>query len=82
MTAPAPVAPPTEHVPSRPSWECLACENPWPCDPVREELMLTHTPTERAIYLWAMLEDAILELPPASYRYLTGRFLTWDRGRE
>lgn len=29
----------TEHLPHRPTWDCLACERPWPCDPARERLI-------------------------------------------
>lgn len=69
----------TEHVPERPSWDCLSCGKPWPCDPAREALVVELGPTPLAIYLWQQFEQAADELPLLSVSDGIERFLTWSR---
>ncbi|AGL20944.1 hypothetical protein [Actinoplanes sp. N902-109] len=66
-----------DHVPGRPSWDCLACGKPWPCDPAREELAATLSPTALRTDMWMRLEEAALELPPVPVVELFERFLHW-----
>lgn len=67
------------HLPQRPSWDCLCCAEPWPCDPAREELAARMDGITLAMYLWSRLEDAAGELPPTPPGELFDRFLRWCR---
>jgi hypothetical protein len=69
----------TEHTAGRPSWDCLACGRPWPCDPAREDLARELDAVQLAMYAWASLEQAVGDLPamPASEAF--DRFLAWTR---
>jgi hypothetical protein len=71
-----------EHLPGRPSWDCLACGRPWPCDPAREALaveFLGHR-LGLAVYLGAQFAgaaedlDAMARFEPAD---LYDRILSW-----
>jgi hypothetical protein len=74
--------PGSEHLPVRPSWDCAACGNPWPCA-IAKEAMLTEFrehPSVLTIYMSARLNDAFEDLtadgrqaPPDLY----DRFLCW-----
>ena len=68
-----------EHLPHRPSWDCLSCGRPWPCDPAREELAARLDGVALAIYVWDRLEEAAGELPPTPSQELFDRFLRWTR---
>jgi hypothetical protein len=72
-----------EHVPGRPSWDCEACGEPWPCGPAKVELVEEYGDdrTSLAVYLAAQLQAAIDDytntaapVPP-----LFDRFFGWDR---
>jgi hypothetical protein len=65
------------HVPGRPSWDCLACGKAWPCDPAREHLAATHTPTQLAMLMWAQLEGAAFDLPGTPVGEMFDRFVKW-----
>lgn len=71
--------PGAEHLPCRPSWDCLACGQSWPCAPAREHLASTHTRTWLAIYAAAQMQDATVDLPTATPAQLYERFLSWTR---
>lgn len=71
-----------EHLGVRPSWDCVACGNPWPCEDAKERLLKEFhgQPSGLAIYLSAQLNDAFEDLtrrtpypPPDLY----DRFLSW-----
>lgn len=66
-----------EHIAQRPSWDCRACGEPWPCDPAREALTAEMGGTERRIYLWSCLEEAMGHLPPTPAAETFDRFLSW-----
>jgi hypothetical protein len=68
-----------EHLPERPSWDCLSCGKPWPCDPAREELVGRLDRIGLAMYAWDRLEEAAGELPQAPVGELFERFLAWTR---
>jgi len=51
-----------QHWPRRPSWDCLCCGKPWPCDPAREG-MAAEDAVSRNIYLSIQLKFALEELP-------------------
>ncbi|TDO40675.1 hypothetical protein C8E87_4394 [Paractinoplanes brasiliensis] len=70
----------SEHHPGRPSWDCLACGKPWPCDPAREALALELGRTPLAMYLCAHLHEAARDMPTTSPGELYERFLAWTRG--
>jgi hypothetical protein len=68
-----------EHQSSRPSWDCRACEQPWPCDPARERLVQLYGRTTLSIFMVDRLLQAthdLIEAPPAE---LFDRFLAWTR---
>lgn len=68
-----------EHLAERPTWDCRACERPWPCDPAREALAAELGRTELTLYLSGHLDEAARELPGAPAAELYDRFLGWSR---
>ncbi|MFI5492196.1 hypothetical protein [Actinoplanes sp. NPDC051859] len=78
-------SPHADHLPSRPSWDCTTCGEPWPCAPAKIALTeeFREDPLSLALYLWAQLEAAIddfmgnrLPIPQDLYHRLVG----WRRG--
>ena len=69
-----------EHPPHRPTWDCLACGRPWPCDPAREHLKAQMPPLSLAMFAWACLEEAAGDLQAVTPTELFERFLAWTRG--
>ena len=74
--------PPSEHLPVRPSWDCVACGNPWPCAIAKETMLseFRQYPSVLAIYMSGRFTDAFEDLtasgaqaPPDLY----DRFLCW-----
>lgn len=68
-----------EHLANRRSWDCLACDKPWPCDPARERLAAELGPVQLAVYMWANLEEAAGHLPDLPISEAFDRFLAWTR---
>jgi hypothetical protein len=68
-----------EHVAERPSWDCRACGNPWPCDPAREALVTEMDRVTLAIYMWSNLEEAAMDMPRGPVSELFERFIRWTR---
>lgn len=66
-----------DHIQERPSWDCLACGKPWPCDPAREHLAAVLDLVTLRTEMWMRLEEAALELPPGPVVELFERFLKW-----
>ncbi|WP_067507174.1 hypothetical protein [Actinoplanes sp. TFC3] len=74
--------PRTEHLPSRPTWDCAVCGHPWPCVNAKQELreQYDHFPAGLAIYMASSMYDAVEDLTahgaptPAD---LYERFLSW-----
>ncbi|GGQ88008.1 hypothetical protein [Couchioplanes azureus] len=74
--------PRTDHLPARPSWDCLVCERSWPCANAREQLSVQYAsfPSGLAIYMASTMYDAVEDLTaqgsptPAD---LYERFLAW-----
>lgn len=66
-----------DHTPHRPSWDCHACEQPWPCDPAREALIGEMERKPLTIYMWDRFDEAVMELPPSSVVELFERFVKW-----
>jgi hypothetical protein len=62
------------HTPARPSWDCQACERPWPCDPAREELVRD---PHAAVLMRLHLADAVGDMPWAPPGELLERFVAW-----
>ena len=70
----------TEHLAGRPSWDCLSCEKPWPCDPAREALAADSTDVvSLSILMWTYFEDYALESGPGPLTEAMQRFLGWIR---
>jgi hypothetical protein len=75
-----------EHIGQRPSWDCLACAQPWPCAIAKGELgaEFRNIPSVLTIYMSAQMFDAADDFmargagPPAD---LYERFLSWIHPR-
>ena len=72
------------HLGARPSWDCQACTQPWPCAHAKNELLTEFRlyPSSLAIYMSSYMHDAMNDLtahgaapPPDLYE----RFLSWVR---
>ncbi|GAB1694930.1 hypothetical protein KRM28CT15_67330 [Krasilnikovia sp. M28-CT-15] len=77
--------PRTEHQAARPSWECRACGQAWPCAAAKVELAEQYQrfPTGLAIYLGSCLVEAIDDWAAnarGAAPDLYDRFLGWARG--
>lgn len=75
--APVPVA--DAHVPNRPTWECRACLQPWPCPPARDALLAEGDATALSVYMAAQMAEAAQDLPAALPGALFDRFLLWTK---
>jgi hypothetical protein len=73
----------SEHLHSRPQWNCRACGQAWPCESAKASLLEEYRafPSLLKIYLSAQMYDALEDLtiegepPPNLYE----RFLAWAR---
>jgi hypothetical protein len=73
-----------EHLSTRPSWDCVACGQPWPCANAKTMLLAEFRdfPSVLAIYMSSQMHEAFIDLtahgplPPAD---LYDRFLGWIR---
>jgi hypothetical protein len=72
------------HLLARPSWDCVACAQPWPCAQAKEELLcdFRRHPSSLTIYMSSYMCEALNDLtahgeapPPDLYE----RFLSWVR---
>jgi hypothetical protein len=75
-------APNSGHLPVRPTWECSACEAPWPCHDARQELHAQYDrhPSGLAIYMASTMYDAVDDLTRqrgSTPGNLYERFLSW-----
>lgn len=71
-----------EHVAVRPGWQCPIDGEPWPCEARRAALLAEIMTDDRAytsllMYLAAVMEDAINDLPHKSAADMWSRFLGW-----
>jgi len=70
------------HTGDRPSWDCVACGQPWPCANAKDLLITEFRgyPSVLAIYMSAQMCEAVLDLtahgtePPTD---LFDRFMSW-----
>ena len=69
----------TAHIAERPSWDCVACGRPWPCDPARAALAAEFDLVGLAMYAWGTLEEAVGDLPDLAVDEAFERFLAWTR---
>lgn len=74
-----------EHTPLRPSWECRACGQTWPCGPARESLTAEAAAdglggrSSLAMLMWGYLEDYALDVGPGPLGEAFDRFIAWTR---
>lgn len=66
-----------EHVCARPSWECRACGQPWPCVPAQVTLAGGMDRVMLMMYMWGHLDHAVAELSPRPPAEMFDRFLSW-----
>jgi hypothetical protein len=74
------------HLASRPSWNCFACEQPWPCANAKIYLVGEYTGNTTAlqVYLAGCFHDALCDLTSHGERVpadLYERFLVWAVSR-
>lgn len=66
-----------EHIEARPTWDCRACGEPWPCPDAQTELKAQMSPTSVRIHMWLRLEVAAEDMPTATALDMFDRFLRW-----
>ncbi len=54
------LVPRTPHQPDRPTWDCLACGEPWPCAPGKVELVEQGSVHRRSLRLY--LESCAIDM--------------------
>ena len=69
----------TGHQPQRPTWDCLACGQPWPCPPARKAIGAELAGFELKVYMVAQLSVAAADMPAATFDELYTRFIGWTR---
>lgn len=69
------------HPPTRPSWDCATCGQPWPCPPALVELGERYAtdPVALAVYMSTQLDHAVREMSTPDARDLYERFVAWTR---
>jgi hypothetical protein len=70
-----------EHLPKRPTWDCLACSKQWPCYPAREALTAEHVNDQLALamLMWSYFESYAVDAGPGPLGEARERFLDWTR---
>jgi hypothetical protein len=76
------LVPRTEHLPVRPTWDCVACGEAWPCANAKADLAAQYArfPSGLAIYMASEMYDAAEDLAAAGEPTPAGlyeRFLAW-----
>lgn len=66
-----------EHLPERPSWRCLACDNDWPCAPAKQQLAEGNSPTGLTVLMWGYMEDFSIDAGPGPLGEPYQRFIAW-----
>ena len=71
-----------KHIGDRPTWNCRACGDPWPCTGARGDLRIEFRrfPSVFKIYMMGQMADAAADLEPDNagpYAALYDRFLSW-----
>lgn len=75
--------PATWHLPRRPGWDCVVCQEPWPCAPAKADLLDEYGAerTSLVLYLSLQMIEAIDDIAATrkapSDLYL--RFIGWAR---
>jgi hypothetical protein len=69
------------HPPTRPSWTCATCGDPWPCGPRRAELLAEYAtaPAALGVLMYGYFCDAMQDLPRWNEHGVYRRFLGWLR---
>lgn len=67
------------HSADRPTWNCRACGEPWPCASAQVALRAQVGETQLRIDLWTTLEEAVGDLTHATGPELFQRFFAWAR---
>jgi hypothetical protein len=67
------------HAPQRPSWDCIACDEPWPCRPAKIQMLneARNSMTSLRIAAWANFELAAYDMPTGPAIELYQRFVGW-----
>ena len=81
MAAPSSTPHTDGHLPQRPSWDCRACKQAWPCPPAHAELRASYGDDRigLSVYLAAQMQHAATEVRTLTPAELFTRFLAWDR---
>ncbi|MEU7608407.1 hypothetical protein [Micromonospora sp. NPDC049204] len=72
---------PIEHAPNKPGWDCLQCEQPWPCAPAKVTLSELYQGEAQglAMSLAGYYYDAANDLPGTPREELYQRIVAWSR---
>jgi hypothetical protein len=75
---------PSEHIATRPTWDCRACDEPWPCPTAKAELLdeFTNYPSVLTIFMAAQMhvaQDDFVATSGAPPADLFERFMMWIR---
>ena len=78
-------SPEHQHVATRPSWDCAACGQPWPCPTARSALLAEFHdhPSVLTIYMSTHLGQATVDLTTRGEEVpqdIYERFVGWIRG--
>jgi hypothetical protein len=68
-----------EHAPTPKTWDCLVCNDPYPCPPARAQLAGEMNATQLAMLGWNLLEAAVRDMPDMPGAELFARFVAWTR---
>lgn len=54
----------SDHLPLRPSWECMVCGDEWPCPPRRQQLLAEYknAPLSLRLHMMKLRDDAAVDL--------------------
>lgn len=67
------------HLSKPGSWDCGACEQPWPCPAAKEQLAAEMPSLQLAMYAWLCFEWAADDLKALSVSQMYERFVGWVR---
>lgn len=66
-----------DHQPRTPDWLCTTCDQDWPCDQARRDLLLDLGWRRVAIYCAVLMERAAADLAAANPHHMWMRFIGW-----
>lgn len=68
-----------QHFPDRPSWLCRQCDEAWPCQEAKDDIVATMDRVGRVIYMGLHMVDAVSDQLDADSAAIFDRFVGWAR---